>query len=233
MKAVLLTLILLTPAAALAQVRIELPRAAFDTQGTPRAGQRPPQPREPFLRAYFMTDLVSLAAADTFDAVVGTSRLTLRGGGGEVLGLWRGLFARVTYAAGEQAGERVVVFGDEVIPLGIPLTVQVRPLEIGGGWRFAPVAGGRLVPYAGAGLLRVGYRERSEFARPEENIDTTDTGRVFFGGIEASLVSWVIAGLEVQHRSVPGALGGGGLSEAFNESDLGGTTVRLLIGIRR
>jgi len=220
-----------------AAVRAQSPDApsddtAIEAQVT-TAAQRPPQAREPVLRAYFLADSVWMSASQTFDAVVGTSRLSMRGGGGEVLGLWRGLFARVAFAVGEEEGSRVVVFDDEVIPLGIPLTVQVRPLEIGAGWRFRPFAAGRLTGYAGGGVLRLGYRERSAFATADDDVDATFTGGVVFGGLEASLVSWVIAGVEVQHRIVPDALGDGGVSAVYGETGLGGTAVRLLIGVRR
>jgi hypothetical protein len=46
-------------------------------------------------------------------------------------------------------------------------------------------------------------------------------------------VSWVIAGAEVQYRTVPDALGEGGVSQVFGDTDLGGVTVRVLVGIRR
>ncbi len=190
------------------------------------------QARGPYLRAYFHVDAASLAAADTFDAVIGSSRVTMRGGGGEALNLWKGLFARVAFSTARATGSRVVVPGDEVIQLGIPLTVRLTPLEIGGGWRFRPVAGGRLVPYAGAGLLRMGYKETSDFALEGEDTATTFTGGVVFGGVEVSVFSWIIAGVEAQYRTVPGALDGG-VSDFFGEDNLGGTAVRVLIGIRR
>jgi hypothetical protein len=197
----------------------------------------PPSPRAPssrsFLRAYFLFDSTELAAAESFGAVIGKSRLSMLGGGGEVLGLWKGLFARVAFSSVKETGSRVVVFDDEVIDLGIPLTVEMRPLEVAAGWRFPGMLRGRLVPYAGGGLLRMGYKERSEFAIGDDNTDTTFTGTLVFGGLEASIVSWVIAGAEVQYRSVPDALGGGGVSQAFGENDLGGVTVRVLVGIRR
>jgi hypothetical protein len=198
----------------------------------------PPRPRaaaaqQPLLRAYFTFDTTTLTAADTFDAVIGRSRLSMPGGGAELLRIWKGLFARVAFASAKETGSRVVVFDDEVIDLGIPLTVELAPLEIAGGWRFPAFAGRRLVPYAGAGLLRMSYRETSDFAMGDDNTDTVFNGGVVFGGIEAALVSWVIAGAEVQYRTVPDALGEGGVSQVFGDTDLGGVTVRVLVGIRR
>lgn len=204
------------------------PEAQITTRPSP-----PVPPARSFLRAYFLFDSTELAAAETFGAVVGKSRLSMPGGGGEALGLWKGLFARVAFSSVTETGSRVVVLDDEVIDLGIPLTVELRPLEFAAGWRFPALLRGRLVPYAGGGLLRMGYKERSNFAIGDDNTDTTFTGNLVFGGLEASIVSWVIAGAEVQYRSVPDALGEGGVSQAFGENDLGGMTVRVLVGIRR
>jgi hypothetical protein len=53
-----------------------------------------------------------------------------------------------------------------------------------------------------------------------------------FGGLEARIWKRIGAGLEVQYRGVADALGDGGLSEAFNETDLGGAAVRGLIRFR-
>jgi hypothetical protein len=209
-----------------------VPALAHAQAATPLPSPSPASSR-PLLRAYFLFDSTTLTASETFDAVVGKSRLAMPGGGAEVLRLWKGLFARVAFSSVKETGSRVVVFDDEVIDLGIPLTVELAPLEIGGGWRFPALAAGRLVPYAGGGFLRMGYRETSQFAIGDDNTDTSFNGGLVFGGIEASIVSWVIAGAEAQYRSVPGALGDGGVSQAFGDTDLGGVTVRVLVGIRR
>ena len=225
--------VLVAPRTMAAQVTHAAASTVSEPQGSVRQGPRPALPREPILRGYFMTDLASMTASDSFDAVLGSSRLVMRGGGGEVLHIWRGLFARAAFAAAREEGTRAIVVDNEVIPLDIPMTVEVSPLEIGGGWRFRPLAGGRLVPYVGAAVLRVGYRERSEFAVADDDVDATFTGRAFFGGLEAVIGGWVIVGAEVQHRSVPDALGEGGVSAAFRETDLGGSAIRFLVGIRR
>jgi hypothetical protein len=229
---VVLVLCLLAPGVARAQDAGVAEPVASSAPQTPSRPPRPPAPRS-FLRGYVLFDSTSLAAADTFDAVIGKSSVSTIGGGVEALGLWKGLFARVAFSSIEETGSRVVVFDGEPISLGIPLTVELKPLEIAGGWRFRPLPGTRLVPYFGGGLLRMGYRETSDFGIGDENTDTTFSGGLAFGGIEASIVSWVIAGAEVQYRSVPNALGEGGVSQAFGDTDLGGVTVRVLVGIRR
>lgn len=221
---------LLAPVSAGAQDAGPSPTRAFEQTAAPA---RATSSDRSFLRAYFHVDFTTLAASRTFDAVIGKSRLSMPGGGGEALNLWKGLFARVAFSTARETGSRVIVIGDEVIPIGVPLTVELRPLEIGGGWRFRPMAGGRIVPYVGAGALRVGYRETSDFGQSSDNTDTTFNGSVVFGGVEASVFSWIIAGVEAQYRTVPDAIGGGGVSGAFGETDLGGTTLRVLIGVRR
>lgn len=208
------------------------PTQAYAQATTPPPSRASASSR-PFLRAYVLFDSTALAATDTFDAVIGKSRLSMPGGGGEVLNIWKGLFARVAFSSVKETGSRVVIFDGEVIDLGIPLTVELEPLEVAGGWRFPAFAAGRLVPYVGGGLLRMGYKERSEFGMGDDNTDTSFNGSVVFGGIEASIVSWVIAGAEVQYRTVPDAIGEGGVSQAFGENDLGGVTLRVLVGIRR
>jgi len=43
----------------------------------------------------------------------------------------------------------------------------------------------------------------------------------------------VFAGAEVQYRLVPNALGEGGASQDFGETDLGGFVFRVLFGFRK
>jgi hypothetical protein len=116
--------------------------------------------------------------------------------------------------------------------LGIPLTVEITPLEITGGWRFKTLSS-RFVPYAGAGWSSYAYSESSEFADPGENSDERFTGWHIVGGAEFRLARWLGVGGEVVFSSVPNALGGGGVSEAFDEDNLGGTSYRLKISIGR
>src|SRR5262245_55662341 len=69
-------------------------RAADQTQTQkprPPAPARPGQPRrDPVgFRAYVNFDYLSIAAKDSFEAVLGTSTISAVGGGGEVLNLWK------------------------------------------------------------------------------------------------------------------------------------------------
>lgn len=173
-----------------------------------------------------------MTAADTFDAVIGASRFVFKGGGAEALNLWRGVFARVAFSSVKETGSRVVIADGEVIPLGIPVSIEMTPLEIGAGWRLRALARGHVVPYVGAGWLRMAYKEIAEYAIGDENTDTAFNGSVMFAGVEVMFLDWMITGAEVQYRSVPGALGDGGVSEVYRDDDLGGVTVRALLGVR-
>src|SRR5262245_16102353 len=129
-------MILLAVAPAAAQVAAD---DAQTQQPRPRPGTistKPQPPREPIgFRLYFGFDTVSMTASDSFKATLGTSTLTGYGGGGEILNLWKGLFARVTVASMSDTGTRVVVVDNEVIPLDIALDVSLRTVEVGAGSR--------------------------------------------------------------------------------------------------
>lgn len=184
-------------------------------------------------RGYVFCDTNVLAAKKTFDAVVGRSRVLGLGGGVDVTRLWKGIFARVAFSSIEEEGRRVFVFNDEVFKLDIPLTIELSPLEIGAGWRLSNRALGRFEPYGGAGLLRMRYREVSDFAEPGDGIDETLLGQVVFGGIDLNLGKGVTVGAEVQRRFFRDALGDNGVAGAFEEKDLGGTTFRVVVGYSR
>ncbi len=184
-------------------------------------------------RAFVMFDQVSFSAQETFDAVLGKTRLSAIGGGGEIR-FWKGLFVRGAYSSMDAAGERAFVVSGQVIPVGIPVTVEIKPLEFGVGWRLPLDRARRFVVYGGGGSLYVSYRETSDFAEPGENTDESFTGQMAFGGLDVRIWKLVSAGVEVQYRSVPDALGReGSVSAEFDETNLGGTAIRFLVGIRR
>jgi len=202
-----------------------LARAAGEQSAPPSA------PSSIGLRAYGIVDVNALAAKESFDAVLGTSQLTAFGGGVDVVNIWKHVFARVAVTRARKTGSRVFVSGSEVFQLGIPLTVTMTPIEAGGGWRFVTKSG-RLTPYAGISFLSMGYSEESEGAEAGDNTSERFSGQAVFGGAEFRIWKWFTAAAEAQYRRVPNALGAGGVSQDFNESDLGGVTARITIGIR-
>jgi hypothetical protein len=86
--------------------------------------------------------------------------------------------------------------------------------------------------YGGAGLLHLVYRETSRFAGVGDDTDTTFNGSVVFGGVEVPVWRWIVAGAEGQIRSLPNAIGASGASKAFKETDLGGGTLRVVLGVK-
>ena len=187
---------------------------------------------------------VKLTAAQSFEAIVGTSTGTVFGGGGELV-LPMGIFATVRASQFEKTGQRVFVFEGETFPLGIDTTIRMRPFEISGGYRFggpnrrtpAPARSlppSRIIPYIGGGIGWHRYEETSEFADDEENVDETFRGYHLLGGAEVRVTRWLGVGGEFQWTTVPDALGQdpNGVSAAFDESNLGGAAfrVRLVIG---
>jgi opacity protein-like surface antigen len=89
-----------------------------------------------------------------------------------------------------------------------------------------------LRPYAGIGAGRYSYKETSDFADPGENVQSSFTAYEVMGGVEVPLWRWVKVAGEVRWITVPNALGDGGVSKEFGESDLGGLNfgVRFLVG---
>src|SRR5688572_16812604 len=86
-------------------------------------------------RGFFDAGAIALAAAESFEAITGTSTGVVFGGGGEVI-LPLGIFATVRGSQFRKTGERVFVFEGETFPLGIDTTIRIRPLEVSGGYRF-------------------------------------------------------------------------------------------------
>src|SRR5262245_12519083 len=222
-------------------------------QPRPRPGTistKPQKPVEPIgFRLYFGYDTVSMTASDSFKATLGTSTLTGFGGGGEILNLWKGVFARVTIASMSDTGTRVVIVDNAVIPLDIPLDVSLRTVEVGAGWRVSirpkpkpptrptlpakprakPVPP-RFALYGGAGFLNVSYKEESQFASATDNNRGSFGGYDVFGGVDILIAKWVFAGIEGQYRGVANAIGESGVSKAYGETDLGGAAFRVLFG---
>lgn len=183
-------------------------------------------------RAFVVFDQVSPAASETFEAILGKTSLTAIGAGGEYR-FWKGLFVRGAFSSMKASGTRAFVVQGQVVPVGIPLEVEMAPFELAAGWRMSLGRSQRLVVYGGGGLLSVKYRESSEFAEPGEDTDARFSGQVAFGGVDVRVWEWVFAGVEAQYRTVPDALGDNGIAKAFEEDNLGGTAIRILVGIRR
>lgn len=203
------------------------------------AQQRPPptsagQQPQTTVRGFADFGAVRFAAADTFDAVLGSSLGVLFGGGVEVV-LPQRVFVSARVSRFTKNGERVFVADDEVFPLGIDTEVAITPVEISGGYRFAPRGRRRsAIPYLGGGIGWHRYSETSEFAADGENVSETFTGFHLLGGLEFRLNRLFGLSGEAQWASVPDSLGEDltSAAAAFGESNLGGLgfRVKLVIG---
>lgn len=185
------------------------------------------------VRGFVTLGNISFNAEESFDAIFDSSSGAIFGGGGQVLLPW-GIYVEVAAARFSAEGERAFVGPAperEVFKLGIPLEVKVTPLDITGGWRFRRWE--RVVPYGGAGYSSYRYQETSEFSDPDEDIDERYSGFHIVGGAEYLPFRWLAIGGEVAWSSIADALGDGGVAAAFDEDNLGGTTVRLKISIGR
>lgn len=85
---------------------------------------------------------------------------------------------------------------------------------------------GEVAAYTGGGIGIYTYREES----PDiEEVSLNKVGYHVLGGVEFPLMSRVSLAGEVQWSAVPKGLGGEGLSAAFDEDDMGGTTFKLKV----
>ena len=196
------------------------------------APQRPlAKPAKQILRAYGLIDWTSMSASQSFEAVLGSSSLLGFGAGVEALDLWERVFARVTFSFRGDSGTRVIVADGQVVDIGVPVEVKLRDVTVGAGWRQHVHR--RVTAYGGAAWVHQGYSEESSFsANPDSSVSFSGTS--IFGGVEVPLSKWIIVGGEVEWRSVPDALGDAvSASRAFGETNLGGTALRVIVGIRK
>ena len=173
----------------------------------------------------------TFSAQKSFKAILGSESGRVFGGGIEAVE--RGVFLNLRISRFQKTGQRVFIFQDQQFPLGIPETIRVTPFEVNGGYRFEVVSW--LVPYAGGGLGWHRFRDTSKFADSSENFEQTYRGFQLLGGAEFRLSRWLGAAAEAQWSRVPDALGDdpNSISNAFSETDLGGTTLRVKVVIGR
>jgi hypothetical protein len=184
------------------------------------------------VRGLGMFGNISFASKDSFEAILDRNRGPIYGGGGQVLLPW-GIYVEVAAWRFKQTGERAFVGpNDEVFRLGIPVEITITPFELTAGYRAAQLSP-RIVPYGGVGYSSYGYKETSDFADPGENVDDRFGGFHLQGGVEFLVSRWLAVGGEATWSSIANAIGKGGVSEQFNEDNLGGTSIRLKISVGR
>ena len=183
------------------------------------------------VRAIADVSAVWMAASESFNAVADTNLRVQYGGGLQVVNIWKGLYAEATAGWSRLDGSRVFVYEGTVYDLGIPTTITFTPVNVGGGWRFRH--GSKVHSYLGGGVEFLTYREESAFADGEDNVDEVYTGFYGTGGVEFRLAKWLHLRCEARYTSIPDALGAGGVSVDFNETDLGGAAVAVKLAIGR
>jgi opacity protein-like surface antigen len=184
------------------------------------------------LRPLVMGTLQLFSAERTFDAAFGQAHEQFFGGGLQVI-LKRRYFAEIVASRFRKTGQRAFVFNDEIFRLGFPMTVEITPLELLGGFRFDVHPGQRFVPYASAGIGTYRYQESSPTSDPGEDVDARHHGFIMGGGVEFRLHRWLRLGIDEQFSFVPGILGLAGVSKAAAENDLGGVAVRVKVVVGR
>ena len=111
------------------------------------------------------------------------------------------------------------------------------PIDVSIGWRIAgarrsrPLASPafRAVPFVGGGFGFQQYKETSEFSIGEDDVEESNGSYHVLGGIELPFGRAVGASADVLYRWVPDAIGTGGVSAHYDETDLGGVQVRMRV----
>jgi opacity protein-like surface antigen len=185
------------------------------------------------LRPFVLVAGQQASAKTTFKAAFGDPLEPFFGGGLQVA-LRNGFFVDASASRFKRTGEQswLNVDNRQVFRLGIPMTATITPVEVVAGYRFKMRRSRVVVPYVGAGVGSYGYKQTSEFAAPEENVDTRHTGFLATGGVEFRVHRWVGVGVDAEYTHIPGILGLGGISQLAGEKDLGGISARfkLIVG---
>jgi len=174
----------------------------------------------------------TFTASQSFEAVLGSKAGPVFGAGAQVL-IGRNLFVALDVSRFSKEGERVVVAGGEAFPNGVGTTISIVPIEVSAGWRFTD---GRrtVIPYLGGGLSWHKYKETSDFAASDDDVQFTKAGFHVLGGAEWRAARLIGIAGEAAWMSVPNAFTSAtGAAAAFGEDDLGGAVFRVKVIIGR
>jgi opacity protein-like surface antigen len=196
-------------------------------------GAYPPATTNPLtLRGFGDAGITVFSATNSFKAVFGQATGPLFGGGVE-LGFSNHLFISVAASRFRRTGHRVFVSQGQIFDLNEPTTITITPLEITAGYRYSRFT--EIVPYVGGGAGWHKYAETSAHSTDADEMHSTFAGYQVMGGAEVPLRTWIALAAEAQFASVPHALGKEttGVSNVYNEHDLGGFTVRMKLVVGR
>lgn len=203
------------------------PALSFDDQQRPY--RRPTPPPGVGARVFGAVDVEHMFAPQSFSAVVGTATLFGFGAGVDFTGLASALFVRVAVSDMPKSGTRS---NGSSFSNGIAESVKMIPVDLAVGWRFNHATRtNNATPYIGGGALILHYSEVTPSGTSADNTISTFFGYEAFVGVDFRYGHSVTLAPEVDLRAVPGAIGKGGVSQVFNESNLGGATFRVTIGV--
>lgn len=153
-------------------------------------------------------------------AVFGSSGGVTFGGG------VRYVFSKGFYVSGwartfGKDGERVFIADktSTVFPLGHPLKISIVPIQATIGYRFH--MSGPLTPYLGVGGGVTKYHEESTVGGETTKVDESKGSGHLLGGVEVGHGT-LRFGAEFAYAFAPNAVGLGGVSQIYDESDIGG-----------
>lgn len=180
-------------------------------------------------RGFGSVGVAQFAARQSFEAIFGDARGVLYGAGVQ-LRLRSGLFIQGSVDRFSRTGERVFVFDDTLFPLGIDNTVTITPLHVTAGYRTR--VGRSIAPYGGGGISIAYLKQTTEFDLPDESYQTHGTGFNALGGIEFRISRSVWMAGELRYEHFANLLGSGGVSQLFDEHNLGGmrTQFKMIFG---
>lgn len=205
------------------------PVSLSERGGPPPSGARTPAARSHLLRfaGFGQFGYTRFSAQNSFQAITGQGGGAVVGGGAEVrIG---SLFVGASIDRYTKTGQRVLIIDREVFGLGVPDTISLVPMTAMAGWRFEHQSA---TPYLGGGVGSVLFKEDSLAADPSENIRTRFTSYHVLCGVEFRN-GWVATAFEMEYSRIPDAIGFGGASAAFHESNLGGVVGRIKILVGR
>ncbi len=183
--------------------------------------------REPFLiRGFGELGYFQLAAKESFNAIFDKDCDLVAGGGADAI--WpSGLFASAEVEWFRMKGERAFVLDDQVFRLGIEDVVTVVPISMTLGYHFgrSPVAR----PFAGAGFGVFLFREHADFAQGGEDLSENFGSLHVLGGVDLVRRRRISTAVEGRYTWVRDSIGEGGVSAGFDETDLGGFTIKVKV----
>ncbi|MBN2371959.1 MAG: SH3 domain-containing protein [Vicinamibacteria bacterium] len=187
-----------------------------------KAGVSSDRPRF-VVRAFGQASYVSFSAKQSFNAIMGSSGGGMLGGG--VQARYGPVFLQLGLGRYSKSGERVFELEGKIYSLGVRDTVTVTPLTIIGGARV--LRRGPIGVHVGVGIGSCSFKEASDFEDKSEGVDESFTSYHLIAGAEYRVHRFVAVGLECHYTSVPNAIGRGGASAVYEETNLGGVGVQL------